>query len=107
MLAALHRITAVFTKELVQMRRDRLTFAMLFGVPVMQLVLFGFAINTDPKHLPTAVLAEEQTPIVRSILQGLENSDYYELVRETSDPHASSRLLARGKVAFVVTIPSG
>lgn len=101
------RISAIFMKELIQMRRDRLTFGMMFAMPILQLILFGFAINTDPKNLPTAVLAEEQTPIVRTLLQSLKTSEYYDLVLETDDPRKSARLLARGDVAFVVTIPAG
>lgn len=101
------RISAIFIKELVQMRRDRLTFGMMFALPVMQLILFGFAINTDPKDLPTAVHVEEQTPIVRTLLQALETSGYYDLVLETPDPRESSSLLASGDVAFVVSIPAG
>lgn len=89
------------------MRRDRLTFAMMFGIPIVQLILFGFAINTDPKHLPTAVHVEEQTPIVRTILSGLEVSGYYDIVTETPDPRETADLLARGEVAFVVSIPAG
>ena len=101
------RISAIFVKELVQMRRDRLTFGMMLALPVMQLILFGFAINTDPKDLPTAVHVEEQTPIVRTLLQALETSGYYDLVLESPDPRESSRLLASGDVAFVVSIPAG
>lgn len=87
------------------MRRDRLTFAMMFAVPVMQLLLFGFAINTDPKMLPTAVNTSEQSPIVRSMLQALRTSGYYHLTEVLDDPRRSSELLASGQVAFVVTIP--
>lgn len=101
------RIAAVFMKELIQMRRDRLTFGMMFAIPIMQLVLFGFAINTDPKALPTAVHVEDQSPIVRTLLQALETSEYYELVMTSDDPRESARLLARGEVAFVVSIPAG
>ncbi len=101
------RIAAVFMKELIQMRRDRLTFGMMFAIPIMQLVLFGFAINTDPKALPTAVHVEDQSPIVRTLLQALETSEYYDLVMTSDDPRESARLLARGEVAFVVSIPAG
>jgi len=100
-------IGAIFMKEFMQMRRDRLTFGMMFAIPVMQLTLFGFAINSDPKHLPTAVHVEEQTPIVRTLLQALETSGYYDVVMETADPRESAVLLARGDVAFVVSIPAG
>lgn len=101
------RIGAIFAKELVQMRRDRLTFGTMLMLPVLQLVLFGFAINMDPKGLPTAAHVEEQTPIVRTLLTALETSGYYNFVLQTDDPRESDRLLASGKVAFVVSIPSG
>ena len=104
---SLSRILAVFMKELIQMRRDRMTFAMMLAIPVLQLVLFGYAINTDPKDLPTAVHVEERTPIVRSLLTALETSGYYDLVFETDDPRQSAALLARGEVSFVVSIPAG
>jgi ABC-2 type transport system permease protein len=94
-------------KELIQLRRDRLTFAVMFAIPLIQLVLFGYAINNDPKHLPTAVIAEEQTPIVRTLLRALETSGYYRFVLETDDPRESETLLRRGDVAFVVSIPAG
>jgi len=103
----LARINAVFIKELIQMRRDRLTFAVMLAIPILELVLFGYAINTDPKHLPTAVHAEEYTPVVRSILSGLENSEYFDVSTSNSDPRASDYLLASGKVVFVVEIPAG
>ncbi len=105
--ASIRRILAVWAKEIIQMRRDRLTFGMMFGIPIIQLVLFGFAINSDPKNLPTAIQVEEQTPFVRSIISGLENSGYYHIVKQTSDPRESQHLLASGEVAFVVSIPAG
>ncbi len=94
-------------KELTQVRRDRLTFAMMIGIPIVQLTLFGFAINTDPKNLPTAVLAQDQSPIVRTLLTALETSDYYDLVMHTDDPRETATLLERGEVSFVVIIPAG
>ena len=105
--ASFSRIRAIFVKETIQMRRDKFTFAMMFGVPVMQLMLFGFAINNDPKHLPTAVHVEEQTPIVRTLLRGLETSDYFDLKVQLEDPREGAELLARGDVAFVIYIPAG
>ena len=105
--ASLRRIWAVVLKEAVQMRRDRITFAMMFGIPVMQLILFGYAINLNPKHLPAALVVEEQTPIVRTLVSALKSSEYYDFVMQESDPRKSGDLLARGEVAFVVTIPSG
>ena len=107
MIGAFRRIWAVMMKEVTQMRRDRLTFAMMFGVPIMQLMLFGFAINMDPKNLPAAVVAEEATPVVRSIVHAMDQSGYYDFILQTDDPQESETLLATGNVAFVVTFPSG
>lgn len=102
-----YRIWAVFVKEFTQTRRDRFTFAMMFGIPIVQLTLFGFAINTDPKQLPTAVVIEENSPIVRTLIQGMKTSDYFDFVLETDDVRESDALLASGEVAFVVTFPNG
>ena len=83
---ALHRFVAVLMKEFVQMRRDRLTFAMMIGVPIMQLVLFGFAINTDPRRLPTAVVARRREPVyARSLVRALENTGYFKIVGDAGD----------------------
>ena len=78
----LHRFIAVLMKEFVQMRRDRLTFAMMIGVPVMQLVLFGYAINMDPKGLPAAMVSADQSPFTRSLVRALENSGYFRFVAQ-------------------------
>ena len=94
-------------KEFIQLKRDRLTFGMIVGIPVIQLVLFGFAINSDPKHLPTAVLDADRSEFSRSILAGLKNSDYFEFVREAVDEAEADRLLATGATQFVITIPEG
>jgi ABC-2 type transport system permease protein len=99
------RFVAVLVKEFVQMRRDRLTFAMMVGIPVIQLVLFGFAINTDPKALPTAVLAADNSVFARSFVRAVENSGYFRVVRQVSSEHEAERALAVGEVQFVLTIP--
>ncbi len=104
---SLGRIDAIFRKELIQMRRDRLTFAIALLMPVMQLVLFGYAINMDPRDLPTAVRAEESTPLTRAILQGFDNSGYFDIFETVESPAAGERLLERGQAAFVITIPAG
>lgn len=101
------RINAVFIKELIQMRRDRLTFAVMLAIPILELVLFGYAINTDPKHLPTAVHAEEFTPQVRSVLAGLEHSEYFDVSMNIPDARSGDHLLASGKAVFVIEIPAG
>lgn len=87
------------------MRRDRLTFGMIIGIPVVQLMLFGYAINGDPKHLPTAVLLTESSQQGRSLLSALKNSDYFDFVRELHTEAEADAALARGEVQFVVTIP--
>ncbi len=99
------RFWAVLTKEFVQMRRDRLTFAMMVGVPIMQLILFGFAINSDPKSLPTAVLAADNSIYARTLVRAIENSGYFRVVRNLSSEAEADRALAMGTVQFVVTIP--
>lgn len=99
------RFLAVVLKEFIQMRRDRLTFAMMVGIPLIQLVLFGFAINTDPKHLPTALVIADHSEFSRSILAALGNSGYFEPVRVVASEAEADRLLAQGVVQFVVHIP--
>src|SRR5277367_2857892 len=88
-----HRLWAVVLKEFIQMRRDRATFAMMVGVPLLQLTLFGFAINSDPKHLPTAILAADQGPFARTLVAALKHSDYFALVREASTEAEARRML--------------
>ena len=100
-----NRFIAVLVKEFVQMRRDRLTFAMMVGIPVIQLILFGYAINTDPKALPTAVLAADNSVFARSFVRAVENSGYFRVVRQVSSEHEAERALAVGEVQFVLTIP--
>ncbi len=102
---ALHRFLAVLMKEFVQMRRDRLTFAMMIGVPVMQLVLFGFAINMDPKALPAAVVSAESSVFTRSLTRALENTGYFRIVANPATVAEGERLLALGKVQFLLQIP--
>jgi len=99
------RFLAVMMKEFVQMRRDRLTFAMMVGIPILQLILFGFAINSDPRALPTAVLAADNSEFSRSFLRAMENSGYFRIVREVTSEREVDRLLAEGRVQFVITVP--
>jgi ABC-2 type transport system permease protein len=99
------RFRAMLVKEFIQMRRDRLTFGMMIGIPLLQLILFGYAINADPKHLPAAVLVADQGPEGRTLLSALQNSSYYNLVRQVRTEAEGRDLLARGQVQFVVNIP--
>jgi ABC-2 type transport system permease protein len=100
------RWLGIVGKEFIQLKRDRLTFGMIVGIPVVQLVLFGFAINSDPKHLPTAALIADRGEFSRSILAGLKNSSYFEYIGEAANEQESDRMLATGKAQFVVTIPA-
>jgi ABC-2 type transport system permease protein len=101
-----HRLWAVIVKEFVQMRRDRLTFAMIVGIPIMQLILFGFAINSDPRALPTAVLSADASIYSRSFVRALENSGYFRIVRNVNTEEEAERAMALGEVQFVLTIPA-
>ena len=102
---SLHRFWAVVLKEFIQMRRDRLTFGMMVGIPLMQLMLFGFAINSDPKHLATGVLNADQGPFGRSIVAALQHSDYFAFDHEVRTEAEGRRLLDLGSVQFIVNIP--
>jgi ABC-2 type transport system permease protein len=99
------RMRAVMVKEFTQLRRDKTTFSMILFVPLMQLVLFGYAINTDPKHLPTAVLSRDQSEFSRSFVAGLKNSEYFAIEQMVNSEDESRLLLRQGKVQFVITIP--
>lgn len=101
------RLLAVIVKEFIQMRRDRLTFAMMVGIPIMQLTLFGYAINTDPKRLPTVILSLDQSDLVRSIEAALQNSGYYRVVAIARSREEVDRALDMGDALFAVTIPAG
>ncbi len=104
---ALTRTVAMFIKEFVQLRRDRLTFGTMIFIPLVQLTLFGFAINTTPRHLPTAVLAYEDTDVGRSILAALRNTSYFDLVKVVHSEPDMDRLMRSGRVLFGVEIPAG
>ena len=103
----LSRTGAVLLKEFVQMRRDRMTFAMMLMVPIMQLILFGFAINMNPKDLPTIVISEETTPLTRTIVKAFETSGYYEIISYGTDSRLVESYLKKGDAAFVLIIPNG
>ncbi|HVU21466.1 MAG TPA: ABC transporter permease [Rhizomicrobium sp.] len=100
------RVRAVLGKEFIQMRRDRLTLAMIVGVPMMQLFLFGFAINVNPKHLPTAVSISDPGVYSDSIVAALQNSSYFEIVKATNSPEVARNLLREGTASFAVEIPA-
>jgi len=101
------RSYAMLVKEFIQLRRDRVSFAMIVMIPVMQLLLFGYAINTTPRHLPTAVLIQEDSDLARSVLKALENTSYFRFTREVHSVAEFDDLLQSGKVLFGVEIPRG
>ena len=99
------RILAVLIKEFKQLTRDRLTYAMILVMPVVQLMLFGYAINSDPRRLPTALLVQENSTFARSVTAALHNSAYFDLTTQVRTPAELDALLQRGEVQFAVTIP--
>ena len=102
---SLARFFAVLMKEFIQMRRDPLTFAMMVAVPLVQLTLFGYAINTNPKNLPTAIAIDDPGVFGRSLVAALTNSSYFKIIKTTNSPAEARALLNRGEVIFVVEIP--
>ena len=99
------RVFAVMAKEFKQLTRDRLSYAMILMMPIMQLLLFGYAINAEPRHLPTAVLIQEDSRFARSIVASLNNSRYFEFTAEARTPAELDAMLRRGEVQFAITIP--
>ena len=100
------RLMAIIGKESIQMRRDRITFAMMLGVPLMQLLLFGFAINNDPKGLPAALVTTSQDHYTRAMVTAMENTGYYRFDHVVASAEEADRLIRSGTVSFVVTVPS-
>ncbi|MDP3174165.1 MAG: ABC transporter permease [Phenylobacterium sp.] len=99
------RVLAVLAKEFKQLTRDRLTYAMILAMPVVQLLLFGYAINSEPRHLPTALLVQEDSVFARSVVSGLRNSAFFDLERHVRSPAELDDLLRRGDTQFAITIP--
>jgi ABC-2 type transport system permease protein len=97
----------IVRKEFLQLRRDRVTFAMIVGIPIIQMALFGFAINADPKHLPTAVIVADQSEFTRSFIAAMRNSQYFDIVTTLPDQESGRRALRQGKALFVLDIPAG
>ncbi|RPH69095.1 MAG: ABC transporter permease [Myxococcaceae bacterium] len=101
---SVHRFVAVLQKELIQARRDRFTLALMIGMPLVQLFLFGFAINTDPKHLPTALVMGDDSRPARSLVESMRATEYFDISQPTS-PAEAERAMARGDVLFVLEVP--
>ena len=102
---SIERFFAVLVKEFIQMKRDRATFAMMVGIPVMQLLLFGYAINSDPKHMPAMIEMNDSGPITRAVLAGMETSTYFDFRGVTTGPSDGDRALRDGSANFVIVIP--
>jgi len=102
---SLSRWIGIIVKEFIQLKRDRLTFGMIIGIPVLQLILFGYAINADPKRLPTAVLSADSSPHSRSLLSAMQTSGYFRIDRVVVHENELENLLAHGRVQFAITIP--
>jgi ABC-2 type transport system permease protein len=98
---------SIVRKEFIQLRRDRLTFAMIVGIPILQVALFGYAINTNPRHLGTAIISADDSDVTRSFISAMESSSYFKIVAELPNETAGREALARGQVLFVVNIPAG
>lgn len=102
---SLQRLYAMFVKELIQLWRDRPTFAMIIGIPLIQLLLFGYAINTDPKHLPTAIIADDNSAIARALISALQTTGYFRMDYKVSGETEANYLLRANRVQFVIQIP--
>ena len=100
------RSYAMTVKEFIQLKRDRVSFAMIIMIPLIQLLLFGYAINTNPRHLPTAVLLQENSDVGRSILRALENTQYFKVTHVVRNEREFDRLLANGSVLFAIEVPA-
>jgi ABC-2 type transport system permease protein len=99
------RLWAIISKEFIQMKRDVATFAMIIGIPIIQIILFGYAINTDPKHLPTAILTADESPFIRTFISGMQNTDYFSITKIVHDEKQAVRMLNTGEVQFIVSFP--
>jgi len=99
------RFFAIIGKEFVQMRRDRITFAMMIGIPILQMVIFGYAINSDPKRLPTVIVAADHSVFSRTIIAAMQNSEYFKVIETVGTEDEAEQLIENGQVQFVLNIP--
>lgn len=102
---SIQRLKAIIKKEFIQLKRDRATLVMIIMLPIVQLLLFGYAINTDPKHLPTAVISQDNSFLSRSIIAGMQNAEYFKITQNINSDEEGNNLLKQGKVLFVISIP--
>ena len=104
---SLARWWSIVLKEFIQLKRDRVTFGMILGIPILQMALFGYAINTNPKHLDTAIISADDTDITRSLIAAMQNSSYFNVMGTLPNEQAGRQALARGQLLFVINIPAG
>jgi ABC-2 type transport system permease protein len=102
---SMQRFKGIILKEFIQMRRDRLTFAMMMGIPLLQLILFGFAINVNPRHLPVDILMGDNGPQGRTILYAFKDTSYFDFIRLLKSEADGREALARGDAQFVISVP--
>ncbi len=102
---SLARISAILTKEFIQMRRDRMTFAMMIGIPILQLILFSFAINSDPRHLPSAIIDRDHSAFSRAVVTAFANSTYVDFVMAPQTPEEAEKAMLAGQINFIFEIP--
>ncbi|KTD40252.1 ABC transporter permease [Legionella parisiensis] len=102
---SLTRLGGLIRKEFILVSRDRGTIAMLVILPIMLLILFGFAIEFDPKHLPTTIISYDNSPLTRSYVSSLEASGYFKVIYEGFDENKRNEDFANGKISFAFTIP--
>lgn len=100
------RLWAIMVKEFIFIKRDKGTLLMVIGLPILQIILFGYAINNDPKHLPTAVLAADHSTFTQAFISSMENSGYYKITNNVTSEAEANKLLATNKVLFVLSIPT-
>jgi len=105
MIFSWQRFWAIILKEFTQMKRDRFTFGMMIGIPILQLILFGYAINSDPKHLPTAIVTADNSMFTRTLIANMQNSSYFKVIPGNLSDAEASKLLRQNKVQFIVYIP--
>src|SRR3990167_5773818 len=103
---SINRMLAILRKEFFQMKRDPVSVGMMFIVPIIQLILFGFAINTNPKYLPAALVSANNSVFSRTFVRALENTDYIRIKYQPKTIQDANELLAEGKALFVINIPS-
>ncbi len=100
------RLWAIMVKEFIQMMRDRLTFAMIIGIPLLQLILFGYAINSNPKHLPTMLISNDHTNLTRTFLEGIKNTEYFNFISTTATEKSADLAMKIDRSQFTINIPT-